>query len=373
MEADSLSVRQAGTSDGCQPTLGDLIRTDGPPVLRLPAGFSPEERIVLTANGNLQRLISSYYNATVSVAVRRNARVPGSEGRYEREVALSVLGATFATATSTVVLSADRLVDAVEHHGVALGQLFRHFELLPTFHLLGARREADGAFERTYTLQGAGVTCTIVEQFAPGLFSMSPRPPGDDGARAAAAADGGRGGAWPRDTPHFGDIMAAAQTGIDIPVHAFSPLQRLLLTANGNVQRIVGSYYDAPVTVTVLRSERTQLGDYERHVAMAAFGRHFMTARSSVHLLGAEWVAAAEAGVPLGSLFSKMGVLPAFALHSVGQAAGSFWRVYSLRCAGMACEIHETFADDVFELRAGGGAPDAADGDAAVTAAQHFC
>lgn len=357
------------------PTLGDI--SPGSSALQIPAGFSAEERIVLTANGNLQRLVSSYYNATVTVVVKRNAKVPGKDGQYEREVELSVLGVVFATARSTVVLASERLVDAVENHGVALGQLFRHFEILPAFNLHAAHKEADGSFERTYTLQGAGITCTIVERFAPGLFAINraraePKPANgpaaDDGGIGAAAQAAPRCSALSSGTPHFGDIMAAAQTGMELPVGDFSPLQRLLLTANGNVQRIVSAYYDEPVTVTVLLSQRTQLGDYERHVTMSIFGTHFMTARSSVHLLGAEWTAAAEAGVPLGSLFQKMGVLPAFALHSVGRAGGHFWRVYSLRCAGMACEIHETFAESVFGLQAG-----AARAAEAAVSAQHFC
>ncbi|KAG8468689.1 hypothetical protein KFE25_013772 [Diacronema lutheri] len=334
-------------------TLGDIIRTSAP-ASQLPSGFSPEERIVLTANGNLQRLISSYYNSTVSVAVKRNAKVAGSDGHYEREVELSVLGVAFATASSAVVLSVDRLVDAVENHGVALGQLFRHFELLPTFELLRASKRPDGSFERAYTLRATGITCTIVERFVPGLFTLGPAPssrgqPLEPDGGAGAAGDAG---ARRTSAPHFGDIMAAAQTGIELPAGDFSPLQRLLLTANGNVQRIVSAFYGAPVNVDVLLSGRAQLGGHERHVSMSLFGVHFMTARSSVHLLEPAWQAAADAGVPLGSLFQHMGVLPAFALHSIGRARGYFWRAYSLRCAGMACEIHETFVDGVFELSA---------------------
>jgi chorismate-pyruvate lyase len=339
-------------------TLGDIIVGGS---LLSTSLFSPEERIVLSANGNVQRLISSYYNATVSVQLLRNERRTGADSEYEREVELSVLGLPFATARSTVVLTTERLIDAVERHGVALGQLFRHFELLPTFELLAARRLADGGFERTYTLCGSGISCAIHETFPCGLFDLRER-------HATTAAAPPR--PPPVGTAHFGDIMAAAQTGMELPAEGFSPLQRLLLTANGNVQRIVSAYYDAPVAVHVLASGRAQLGGYERQVVMALEGRQFMSARSSVHVLLPEWRANAEAGVPLGSLFQHMRVLPQFQLHSVGKGApGYFWRAYSLRCDGMACEIHETFVEDVFELRARreGQCPDTP------SAAQHFC
>ena len=124
-------------------TLGDIIAGSLPSA----SLFTPEERIVLSANGNVQRLISSYYNATVSVQLLRNERRPGADSEYEREVELSVLGLPFATARSTVILTTERLIDAVDRHGVALGQLFRHFELLPTFELLSARRLPDGGFD----------------------------------------------------------------------------------------------------------------------------------------------------------------------------------------------------------------------------------
>merc|ERR1719420_2710965 len=51
------------------------------------------------------------------------------------------------------------------------------------------------------------------------------------------------------------DVVNGAVTGIKLP-EAFSPEQRLLLTANGNVERIVHAYYDEPVTVLVLENQR---------------------------------------------------------------------------------------------------------------------
>ena len=41
--------------------------------------------------------------------------------------------------------------------------------------------------------------------------------------------------------------MSANTTGIELP-SGFTAMQRLLLTANGNVERIVRAYYDEEVT-----------------------------------------------------------------------------------------------------------------------------
>ena len=35
----------------------------------------------------------------------------------------------------------------------------------------------------------------------------------------------------------------------------FTPLERIAITANGNLQRLISSYYNAPVTVTCILNE----------------------------------------------------------------------------------------------------------------------
>lgn len=353
----SCDPRAASRTSAEAPTFADLMpsRTPAAPI---PAEFTPEERIILMANGNLQRLVSAYHNAEVAVRVLRNHRL--AHGQYERDVELLLGGVRFATAHSTVHLDEPELVDAVEAHGVALGQLFRHFEILPAFELQAVGRRADGAFEREYELSGRGVRCAIREHFEPGLFraraeaAPSPSSAAAEGAPASRVAPrpASRLSA-PAGAAHFGDIMAAAHTRIELPPSDFSPLQRLLLTANGNVGRIVSAYYGHQVSVSVNYSRPAALGGYEREVTMSIFSRPFLVARSSVHVLDPEWCRAVDAGtMPLGSIFQQHGVLPACTLHAVGRGVGGyFWRVYSLRASKVACEIHETFADDVFDIR----------------------
>ena len=175
--------------------LGDLMSTDTrASFASLPAKFSPLERLLLTANGNLQRLISSYYNAPVTVTIVRNNQIDA--GLFDREVVLRVFGLEFCRATSKVVITEPELQEAVAGGKVGLGQLFRAFNILPTFELLDARRQGgvtekvvdgggsaavDGEQEkggvvRTYKLTGGGVECTITEAFVPDVFGLTERP-----------------------------------------------------------------------------------------------------------------------------------------------------------------------------------------------------
>ena len=80
---------------------GDIMGAEGSqsgaPAL---SDFNCLHRLVVTANGNLQRLISSYHNSSVSVRPVYSRAV--GDGRFEREVVLVCFGIDFAVATSTV-------------------------------------------------------------------------------------------------------------------------------------------------------------------------------------------------------------------------------------------------------------------------------
>lgn len=65
-----------------QTHLGDLmgrsLETDVSLVTLSNISFTPMQRVALTANGNFQRILSSYHNSAVKVVVRKNLRVrPG--------------------------------------------------------------------------------------------------------------------------------------------------------------------------------------------------------------------------------------------------------------------------------------------------------
>ena len=270
------------------------------------SSFTPLQRVVLSANGNLQRIVSSYYNAPVVVEVVRNDRV--EEGMFNRLVCLKLHDIVFGVAHSTVVITDEAALEAVERDGVAVGQLFRHLNMMPSFSLhaadfseaahavapmakllrefqedaaaqLGAAFQEDAAaqlgavalgpgsrresraeaathlgekptFWREYTLKGRGVVCSIRETLLLDMFDLAA-----DAASATAFADDA--------APTFGDIMSPTMTGLQLP-DGFSPLERLLLTANGNIERIVSSYYAQPVTAYVMENHKRQDAVYDR-------------------------------------------------------------------------------------------------------------
>ena len=77
----------------------------------------------------------------------------------------------FCVATSTVVVH-DADVDASIRNGeLAIGQLFRHYNVLPCFTLLNAGRNSEG-FWRLYDLDSKIARCNIREEFRGDTFEL---------------------------------------------------------------------------------------------------------------------------------------------------------------------------------------------------------
>lgn len=134
---------------------------------------NPLDRMAVTANGNLQRLVSSYYDTPVLVEVEHCTRQPNA-AIWNRRVLLKIFDQTFCTADSIVVVHNQDVEELVESGRVGIGQLFRHFNILPEFSLLSAGPTTDGGIWRNYTLESDLVTCSIREVFCAGLWELSP-------------------------------------------------------------------------------------------------------------------------------------------------------------------------------------------------------
>jgi len=296
----------------------------------------------------------------VTVTTLYNHRVDGmARATYERQVDLTVLGMIFARCTSTVSVDRADIVRAIEERGVAIGQLFRLYNILPSFELLDAGhvgRNGEGAapimsdefgasdpflkvskrFWRDYTLEGEGVECRIHEDIRSDLFEL--RAPGSEGTDGAGPG------------PSLGDIMAPAATFSRLPP-GFTPMQRLLLTANGNVERILSSYYNQPVQLLVMLNHRRDGAVYDRQVTLILDNRQLMIAKSTCFVTDPHWLAVMDQErLSVGALFRRFNALPTFTLHSAGKVPGGFWRQYQLKGDGVVCEINETFDDSAFEL-----------------------
>ncbi|CAG8591947.1 10471_t:CDS:2 [Funneliformis mosseae] len=168
--------------------------------LLLPNEFSGLERICLTANGNLQRILSSWFNKTVTIDIVKNDSVDikmeaqkttftignlnYNDGhvnncnelpilkRFDREVNLVCEDKIICNAKSDVIIRDSSIVQLIEHEGVGIGQLFRYLDKLPSFHLNYVGR-TEKTWWREYSLYIPGVECHIKETFPSNMFENS--------------------------------------------------------------------------------------------------------------------------------------------------------------------------------------------------------
>jgi len=187
-----------------RPTKSGLVTSTGGTLtaqygLKVP-NMSPLDRIALTANGNLQRIFSSFYDAPVHVhvdrCVRRKSRssaegvtgefngsmqengfkksMGSDEAIWDRSVHLSVFDQVFCKATSVITVHSNECIKIVESGEVGIGQLFRYLDKLPTFAIIDAGRSEDEGLWRQYRLECEELTCDILEEFVPNAWMMEP-------------------------------------------------------------------------------------------------------------------------------------------------------------------------------------------------------
>jgi len=149
--------------------------------------ITPMERIALTANGNLQRLLSSYYDTDVHVILeyctlrkkqKENDQELPHHQIWDRCVHITVHNQNICTAYSEVTVYSEETQELIESGKVGIGQLFRYLDLLPTFELLDAGRcsptSGKEGMWREYVLQCPGkIKCLIREEFAKNAWDLN--------------------------------------------------------------------------------------------------------------------------------------------------------------------------------------------------------
>mmetsp|Transcript_5119 Transcript_5119/g.7564 ORF Transcript_5119/g.7564 Transcript_5119/m.7564 type:complete len:360 (-) Transcript_5119:47-1126(-) len=140
-----------------------------------------------------------------------------------------------------------------------------------------------------------------------------------------------------------------------------SPLDRIALTSNGNLQRIFSSFYDAPVHVHVdkcVRRKPASLEDdadaiWDRIVHLNIFDQKFCKATSIITVHSEECVKIVESGeVGIGQLFRYLDKLPTFSIEDAGRCRkGGLWRSYTLGCTEVTCVILEEFVPHAWEFQ----------------------
>ncbi|KAG2207008.1 hypothetical protein INT47_008477 [Mucor saturninus] len=145
--------------------------------LKLPEDFSPFERMILQANGNLQRILSAYYNVPSQVEILKNDVVQNTESQhiqFERKIAMHFEGKYAYEAESILLVKDSNVLELIEKHKYGLGQIFGHTRRSPDFilHAVGRHGNAPGAsFWRDYSLTIPDVLdCFIRETFVENLF-----------------------------------------------------------------------------------------------------------------------------------------------------------------------------------------------------------
>ncbi|KAN0115638.1 hypothetical protein V8E52_006757 [Russula decolorans] len=140
-----------------------------------PADLSGLERIMLSAHGDLQRLLSAFFSHSINIKTifahtspRTHEASPEQPVTQRREVHLLCNGKTACIATSTVTITTPHVERLFLDEKFAIGQMFRKMQAPPQFALLecGSKVEAGKrVLWRRYTLSTEGFLCDIVEVF----------------------------------------------------------------------------------------------------------------------------------------------------------------------------------------------------------------
>ncbi|ORZ13129.1 hypothetical protein BCR42DRAFT_419245 [Absidia repens] len=163
--------------------------------VRLPECFTPLERMILQASGNLQRLISAYYNVPSHVDIIKNNVIPTSPlalngtcqqqqicMQYDRKARICFDKKLAYEADSILYVKDQNVLDLIEKHKYGLGQIFGHTRRSPDFMLLAVGRhgtQPGSSFWRDYSLRIPDVLdCFIRETFVEGLFDEESRSSG---------------------------------------------------------------------------------------------------------------------------------------------------------------------------------------------------
>ncbi|KAJ8516174.1 hypothetical protein ONZ45_g6511 [Pleurotus djamor] len=143
--------------------------------VKCPSDMSGLERILVTAQGNLQRLLSTFFGKPIHVETvysrtgpRLQPASPESPVRQDRQVLIKCNSHTVCIATSTVIITSPRVEQLFLDEKYPIGQLFRKLGVTPDFQLINVEVVYDAGrreLERTYKLSTEGVTCTILEVF----------------------------------------------------------------------------------------------------------------------------------------------------------------------------------------------------------------
>jgi hypothetical protein len=139
----------------------------------------------------------------------------------------------------------------------------------------------------------------------------------------------------------------------------FTPIQRVLLTANGTVQRILSAFYNQPVYIRVLKheEEEEEKGTTSSslsiviHREVEILVKDYVIGHATSHItVNSPAVLACLRTKSLGiaQVFQACRLYPEFKLEKADKSSHDFFRFYSLSAPGLHCDIHESFVSNLF-------------------------
>ncbi|KAH7926976.1 hypothetical protein BV22DRAFT_1111384 [Leucogyrophana mollusca] len=141
----------------------------------IPEDATGLERIILAAQGDLQRLLSAFFARPILVErvyantpSRQTPASPRNPITQTRQVHLTCASCIVCVATSTVTITSPNVERVFLDEHFPIGQTFRHLHRIPEFSLLGVETQEVGGkreLRRTYRLETEGFVAQILEVF----------------------------------------------------------------------------------------------------------------------------------------------------------------------------------------------------------------
>ncbi|EIW80703.1 hypothetical protein CONPUDRAFT_82806 [Coniophora puteana RWD-64-598 SS2] len=141
----------------------------------LPKDTTGLERIMLVAQGDLQRLLSTFFSRPIFIeciyahtAPRTKPASPETPVSQIRQVHLVCSGRVVCIATSSVTITSPEFERLFLEDKYPIGQTFRRAQRTPQFSLLDVQSRIENGkreLRRTYKLETPGFECEILEVF----------------------------------------------------------------------------------------------------------------------------------------------------------------------------------------------------------------
>jgi hypothetical protein len=140
---------------------------------RLLGNFTPIQRILLTANGSIQRILSAYYNGPVQIKILKNEEESNSHLSMtiiNREIELLINNKPVCHAISLIRITSLTILESFYKEPIGIAQLFQLHQLYPNFTLKEAGLLHRKNCYRIYDLSAPGISCHICEIFDSNLL-----------------------------------------------------------------------------------------------------------------------------------------------------------------------------------------------------------